>query len=67
MLGLRVFRGCVALLLAALALSSGAQSPALKLVAKDLVAPIQLEELPDGSGRMLVVYLAIVAGVGWRF
>lgn len=31
------------------------QTLALQLVAQDLVAPVQLEELPDGSGRMLVV------------
>jgi glucose/arabinose dehydrogenase len=31
------------------------QTLALQLLAQDLVAPIQIEELPDGSGRMLVV------------
>ena len=46
----------LALWLSALAVTTAmAQVPALKLVAKDLVAPVQLEELPDGSGRMLVV------------
>jgi len=46
----------VALWLSTLAISAAfAQSPVLKLVAKDLVAPVQLEELPDGSGRLLVV------------
>jgi len=46
----------LALWLSAFAVTTAmAQVPALKLVAKDLVAPIQLEELPDGSGRMLVV------------
>lgn len=34
---------------------AAAQPLTLKPVAQGLVAPIQLEELPDGSGRMLVV------------
>lgn len=46
----------LALWLSTLIMSAAfAQTPVLKLVAKDLVAPVQLEELPDGSGRMLVV------------
>jgi glucose/arabinose dehydrogenase len=38
-------------------LSAQAQSPKLQLqlMAQDLTAPVHLEELPDGSGRMLVV------------
>ena len=39
--------------------SASAQTPSpklqLQLLAQDLTAPIHLEELPDGSGRMLVV------------
>jgi hypothetical protein len=32
-----------------------AQSLRLQLLAQDLTAPIHLEELPDGTGRMLIV------------
>ena len=37
--------------------SAQAQSPKLQLqlMAQDLTAPVHLEELPDGTGRMLVV------------
>ncbi|HSW23173.1 MAG TPA: PQQ-dependent sugar dehydrogenase, partial [Burkholderiaceae bacterium] len=45
----------IGLLAALVAAAVQAQALAVKPIAKDLVAPIHLEELPDGSGRMLVV------------
>ena len=45
----------IGLLTALTAMAVQAQALALRPVARDLVAPIQLEELPDGSARMLVV------------
>ncbi len=54
---MRVLRGLMHLMIGTLALAgaAAAQTLSLKPVAQGLVAPIQLEELPDGSGRMLVV------------
>ena len=45
----------IGLLPMVVATAAQAQALALRPIAKDLVAPIQLEELPDGSARMLVV------------
>jgi glucose/arabinose dehydrogenase len=44
--------GCVALLAG---FTAQAQGLRLQLLAQDLTAPVHLEELPDGTGRMLVV------------
>lgn len=50
-----VRRLALALLGLTLAGAAAAQSLVLQPLAQDLVAPIHLEELPDGSGRLLVV------------
>ncbi len=43
------------LLICSLVATVQAQNLKLQLLAQDLTAPVHLEELPDGSGRMLVV------------
>ena len=43
------------LLMVALVLPVQAQNLKLQLLAQDLTAPVHLEELPDNSGRMLIV------------